>query len=161
MESYIVINGKRAELTEEQLKALGIATEKKSVFSRREEDEEYFYIDCYGNAAPEYETCHDIDSRLFAAANYCTDKNLLQQRAWLETLNRLLWRYSMEHKGKRIDDKVWSISYHRDTNTFHAGWINYQVTYVGETTFDTEEIAENAIKEIVEPFMQTHPDFKP
>lgn len=34
MENYIVINGRKAELTEEQLKALGIETEKKSPFDR-------------------------------------------------------------------------------------------------------------------------------
>ena len=34
MENYIVINGRKAELTAEQLKALGIETEKKSPFDR-------------------------------------------------------------------------------------------------------------------------------
>ena len=39
MENYIVINGKRTELTEEQLKELGLIMEKKSPFERVKQGE--------------------------------------------------------------------------------------------------------------------------
>ena len=44
-ENYIVINGKRAELTEEQMKALGIETEekRKNPFERVGNDNKYYY----------------------------------------------------------------------------------------------------------------------
>lgn len=37
MENYIVINGKKAELTKEQLEALGIEIEKKDPFKLEED----------------------------------------------------------------------------------------------------------------------------
>ena len=41
-ENYIVINGKRAELTEEQMKVLGIEV-KKNPFDRVSSDDRYYY----------------------------------------------------------------------------------------------------------------------
>lgn len=47
-ENYIVINGKKAELTEEQLKQLGIEPEKKRKNPfERVTGEKYYYIDTF------------------------------------------------------------------------------------------------------------------
>ena len=51
MDNYIVINGKKAELTEEQLKALGIEIKKKRnnpFNSELKYEDEYFIIDEQG-----------------------------------------------------------------------------------------------------------------
>ena len=42
-DNYAVINGKRVELTDEQVKALGI--KRKNPFERVNEDERYYFID--------------------------------------------------------------------------------------------------------------------
>lgn len=161
MESYIVINGKKAPLTEEQLKILGIETEKKNPLKRCEYHERYYHIDCFGKVNEACEDNHKADVDLYEIANYCTDYNLLQQRAWYEALNRLLWRYSMEHDGDKIDwdDDKWKyiICYNRDCCAFEADM--YRTYNYNSVWFYTKEIAENAIKEIVEPFMAEHPDF--
>jgi hypothetical protein len=180
MESYIVINGKKAPLTEDQLKMLGIETEKKNPLKRCEYHERYYHIDCFGKVNEACEDKHKADVDLYEIANYCTDKNLLQQRAWHETLNRLLWRYSMEHDGDKIDwnntnDKIdWNNTNDKidwnNTNEwkyyiyFNVADNKYAIDFHrcikgSEVYFHTEEIAENAIKEIVEPFMAEHPDF--
>lgn len=46
MDNYIVVNGKKAELTDEQLKALGIEVKKKrnNPFGEIENNTYYFYI---------------------------------------------------------------------------------------------------------------------
>lgn len=161
MENYICINGKKAELTEEQMVALGIELPKVNPFTRHKTNySKYFYIGSDGCAYIENDNHGSYNDSQFDVANYCTDKVIMEQRALHETLNRLLWRYSMEHKGERVDDKVWSITYHADTKEFHCGWVNYQVLFVAEIAFDTEEIGNNAIKEIIEPFMAAHPEFK-
>lgn len=161
MENYIVINGKKAELTEEQLKALGIATEKKSPFARCQDEEEYYYIEYDGKVLQDTEYNSETDIKCYKVANYCTDKNLMQQRAWHETLSRLLWRYSMEHDGDKID---WQNGYTSkyyilmdssgDICVGSVCWSKDECTY-----FHTKEIAKSAIKEIIEPFMKEHPDF--
>ena len=160
MENYICINGKKAELTEEQIKKLGIELPKASPFNRADEDECAYYIECDGEvqeiieSAVEKYTCDALHS----VANYCTDKAILEQRALYETLSRLLWRYSMEHKAERVDKKVWII--HKHDYGLKTGWVSEKVYSFGECVFDTLEIAESALKEIVEPFMKAHPEFK-
>lgn len=161
MENYIVINGKKAELTEEQLKALGIVTEKKNPFTiSYDREDEYFFITSIGGVVSA--TGHVSRQDRYDNANYCTDRNLLQQRAWHETLERLLWRYSMEHDGDKInwknDDELKYYIYFNCANNKYA--INfYRFIKGSDIYFHTKEIAENAIKEIVEPFMKEHPSF--
>lgn len=163
MENYIVINGKKAELTEEQLKALGIEVEKKSPFSRAEKREKYYSIRLNGNVDIFTEEKCDIDDQIFEIANYCTDKYLLQQQAYRETLNRLLWRYSMEHDGDKIDwecdEEKYNIYYDSELQKCYvADYMSWKT--IGVVHFHTKEIAENAIEEIVKPFIAEHPDFR-
>lgn len=150
MESYIVINGKKAPLSEEQLKMLGITTEKKSPFTRCEEHESYYLINSIGSLDIVNETGTRYDRTAHLIANYCTDKNLMQQRAWRETLNRLLWRYAMEHDG----EGNFEICHNGDAFLVQ----NCGYKYLGQS-FSTRTIAENAITEIIQPFMKEHPDF--
>ena len=172
MENYICINGKKAELTEEQLKALGIELLKPSPFERvcnhANEFYEYYFINSYGVVTSAvdggFSICSAVDDWRYKAANYCTDKTLLEQRALHETLNRLLWRYSMEHDGDKIDkDSPSTMKYAIYYDNFHKhitvhsfmAWI-----VVGTPYFYNHDIARAAIKEIVEPFIAAHPDFK-
>lgn len=166
MENYIVINGKKAELTEEQLKMLGITTEKKNPFARCEVGEIYYLITTSGNVDDVREMNDSDDNSFYNIANYCTDKDLLQQRAWHETLNRLLWRYSMEHDGDKIEwnndpmqNKTKALIYYNHIDKKFDVITRWDFQYFGAVWFNTYEIAENAIKEIIEPFMAEHPNF--
>lgn len=73
-ENYIVINGKRAELTEEQLKQLGIEVPKVNPFEQAKYNQVFYTI--FGNGDV---TAHTEGQRLsmsdyFNVANYCTDQ---------------------------------------------------------------------------------------
>lgn len=166
MDNYIVINGKKAELTPEQLKALGIEPEKKSPFERADK---FYRIDSCDKVCETIDIGHVNDtvihysSNLFNVANYCTDKDLLQQQAYRETLNRLLWRFSMEHDGDKID---WNnnstqkhfIYYTHMSNEWKNSCYHFD-KHFGVVYFYTSEAAKQAIEEIVKPFIKTHPDF--
>lgn len=161
-ENYIVINGKKAELTPEQLKALGLEKEIKNPFERKHE-ERYYFINWSGTVITETETDSASNRIAFKVANYCTDYELMKQRALHETLNRLLWRYSMEHGGREINwadrEDKWYIYYDYTKAEWDTEYDLYTRAF-GAPYFLTETIAENAIKEIVEPFMAEHPDFE-
>lgn len=162
-ENYIVINGKRAELTEEQLKQLGIEVLKANPFERVKCGP-FYSINSNGSVDQKYDANWNTDTALFNVANYCTDKAIMEQRALHETLNRLLWRYSMEHEGDKIDwnnadARRFVINYVHDDKQFVVDcWYIYQ--QLGAVYFHTKEAAEAAIKEIAEPFMKAHPEFK-
>ena len=165
MTNYICINGKKAELTEEQMKALGIKLPKASnSFKRVKENETYWFIHQTGVVDSYYETNDIVDNDCFNIGNYCTDKAILEQRALHETLNRLLWRYSMEHDGDKIDwtkisEKKYLICYHHPHNEYVVKF-NWALSSFGDIFFNSREIAENAIEEVIKPFMKAHPDFK-
>lgn len=163
MENYIVINGKKAELTPEQLKALGIEVEKDSLFKRIEKGETYYSITSYGMILPQLEIDTPLNKKQYNSASYCTDKNLLQQQAYRETLNRLLWRFSMENgwsdEGWKIDEGKFCIVYDHDNKAWNVIWAIFKHT-LNAVYFKSEDIAIRAIKEIVKPFMEAHPDFK-
>lgn len=173
MTNYICINGKKAELTEEQMKALGIELPKPSPFERvvnhtTNDFYSYYFITSMGtvNEAVDhgFENGNGNDDLRYRAGNYCTDEELLKQRALHETLNRLLWRYSMEHDGDKIDwscrnTKKYFIYYNHANGSYGIDG-NYDYNFVADVYFYRYEIAENAIKEIIEPFMKAHPEFK-
>lgn len=162
MDAYIEIDGKRAKLTEEQLKALGLEPEKKNPFER-EGCRKYFFISGTGQICERYNNKNNESENHYSAGNFCTDIELMKQRALHETLNRLLWRYSMEHDGDEVN---WG-----NTNLKHYIYCDYydhKLTIgstkgyqnIGNVYFATYKTAESAIKEIIEPFKAEHPEFK-
>lgn len=164
-ENYIMLNGKRVDLTEEQLEKLGIKV-KTNCFERVKEGEIYYRI--YEGVGIEFVENHNgiLDNERYNAANYCTDEKLMQQRALHETLSRLLWRFSMQNDGDKIDwypvsdhciDK-YRIFYDNKIQQFDIA-INDVSKTQGTVYFHTIEIAKRAIVEIILPFMKEHPEF--
>lgn len=161
MDNYICINGKKAELTEEQMKALGIKLEMSGSFDRQDYGGTYYSINSIGKIAVNGEYNTDYDCNHYNVANYCTDKELLKKRALYETLNRLLWRYSMEHDGDKID-------WNRDEEKYYIFYdINRKMWTIGSIChswdftvfFYSFEIAKKAIEEVVIPFIEKNPEF--
>lgn len=157
MTNYICINGKKAELTEEQMKALGIELPKAKNPFERENNGRFYRVGYDGDVYTEYDKNSSLHDCLFDVANYCTDKAIMEQRALHETLNRLLWRYSMEHDGDKIRENCYGAI--KCSNGAFETFTAYGHS-VGRAQFYDEIIAKAAITEIIEPFMKAHPEFK-
>lgn len=165
MENYIVINGKKAELTEEQIKQLGIDIPKENYnpFEKPKKGEEYYFIDELG-IIDRYTWCNDSsDISFYNISNCCKNKELMKQRALHETLNRLLWRFTYENGWDdtfiyNFRKTKWYIRYDRSSGNFSKG-CNLYLLYQGAIYFKDKETAQKAIDEIVKPFMKEHPDF--
>lgn len=166
MSNYLMLDDRRIELSAElaEMLAQAVKTEMKRVdpFARTAECNPYYYICCYGDVVVTTEDFEPIDSDNYAVANYCTDEELMKQRALHETLNRLLWRYSEQHGGdiKEWDGtkRHWCISFDHVGIKICVSNMTYSKIY-GVVYFSEKRIAENAIKEIVMPFVEAHPDF--
>lgn len=161
MDNYICINGKKAELTEEQLEKLGIKLEMFGSFDRQDNGGTYYSIISTGEIAANEDQNNDYNCIHYNVANYCTNKELLEKRALYEILNRRLWRYSMEHDGDKIDwdrdnDKYY-IYYHTGNKIWSIGSIRHLWDFT--VFFYSLEIAKNAIKEVVIPFVEENPEF--
>lgn len=162
--NYISINGKKIPLTNEQveqIKNLGIT--KDNPFERVKNGDSYYYIDFDGKVETIKSLNTTFSNNCFGTANYCTDRKLMEQRALHETLNRLLWRFSMTHGGDEID---WSdcsqikcfIFYNHSENRFSTVENEY-CQNLSDIYFKDKKTAEQAIKAIVMPFMEQHPEF--
>lgn len=164
MKNYICIDGKKAELTSEQLKALGIEVKEVNPFERVAITKNYWYIAPDGDVILTKDYNIGLDNKQYKIANYCTDKELLEQRALHEILNRLLWRFSMENGGDKIDwcncnTTKYSVYYDASCKVWRVTYA-YTLTQVCLVYFNSFEIAKRAIEEIVQPFMKEHPEFK-
>ena len=164
MDNYMMLEGKKIPLTDEQVKMLKAVGTKKAPFERVKEGEDYYAIDIAGEVIPCEDYGHGVDDTLFNVANYCTDEELMQRRALHETLNRLLWRYSMEH-GEQENEWDGSNNHYsigvdvrKPGHPYTVIWCQVS-TQNGLVYFPTSDIAQAAIQEIVEPFIKEHPEF--
>ena len=165
--NYICIDGRKAELTEEQLKALGIELPKASPFDRQKLQKPYYCITGTGKLHQSYELDQIEDRELHKAANYCADYDLMEYRRLYEILHRQLWRFAMENNHEYIKDDdvydckpVYVIDCDRHSNVFMVNLVHIDCTSFGDVVFYTEELAEKAITEIIHPFTDKHPKLK-
>lgn len=159
-ENYIVINGKKLELTEKQLKALGIKT-RNNPFERVAE-EEYYYINTVGGIASYKDMGDSLDNEIYSEANYFNDETFANQVALHQLLYRKLLKFAYDNG---IEDTA-------EWDGFHQHWIiahhevhhelvpNCQSVHKTQAVhFSSADGARSAIKEVIEPFMKEHPEF--
>lgn len=158
MNNTITIDGVTIELTEEQVEKLKVelGVKKKSPFERVKHREYYYMIRSDGEISKTNESSSGCGAKWHKVANYCTDKELLTKRTKEEVLNRLLWRFSMENDGDKIDwekDKQlkYFIYFDKYAERYKVGFVIY-LKSVGNIYFYSEEIAQRAIDEIIIPF---------
>ena len=168
MDNYICIDGVKVLLNDSQISELRAILEKRetkknSPFKRQYSNNDYYYINGFGEVSSARELGDSFDLVCYENANYCTDEELLKQRALEEILARRLWRYSMEHDGDKI---YWSdgqckyvIYYDAEDGLFYTT-SNTICQTINTTYFVNRETALNAIKEVVEPFIKEYPGFK-
>lgn len=163
MDNYIMLNGKKIPLTDEQVKQIRGEVPEKSPFDRADLNDKFYFVESDFNCLRTIENNTELDNYLFECGNYCTDEDIMKQHALHMALNNLLWRYSMTHGGDSIgwDDsseiKVY-IYYNAVVNEFKCSAYSF-IKYFGAVPFASEETAEAAIEEIVKPFIAEHPDF--
>ena len=168
MDNYICIDGVKVLLNDSQISELRAILEKREtkksfLFERQSYGDEYYFINSIGEVGSSCDFTYDYDLTRYNNANYCTDEELLKQRALEEILARRLWRYSMEHGGDKID---WSDGQSKYAIYYDTGIGSFYITsnvccqITSTAYFVDRETAMNAIKEVVEPFMKEYPGFK-
>lgn len=162
-EIKLTIDGKEVQLTDEQLRLLGIETKekRKNPFERVSEGERYFCTTSNGadGALEEHDA---FDDDFFENADYFNDKYFANQVALHQLLYRKLLKYSYDNG---FEDKEW------DGNNVHVCIIynftrgDYDVRWTrdekepGTVYFKSTTYATAAINEVVMPFVKEHPDF--
>lgn len=163
MDNYIVINGKKAELTEEQLKQLGIKVEveKETPFNRKIEEK---YYSIYADGAIISDTDDDTvyEKALYDNVNHFNDENFAEQVALHQLLYRKLLKYAYENDAANCDwykpeECKYNICFDYKLNCFAIFTSN--VCKECNVYFSNLEVAKQATTDVVEPFMKEHPEF--
>lgn len=159
-DNYAVINGKRIELTDEQVKALGI--KRKNPFERATAHNEYYYIIAENQVDTYTDMSDAVDDRLYSVCNYFNDKSFANQVALHQLLYRKLLKFSYDNGCEDTAEwnganDHWLIIYHKRYDDFTI--MNMEASKELSVYFSTEEGASRAINEVIRPFMKEHPDF--
>lgn len=158
--NYAVINGIHVELTDEQVKTLGI--KRKNPFERVVHGNKYYRVTEYGEIGDLTEDSDYTDQYLYAGVNYFNDEFFANQVALHQLLYRELLKFSYDNECE--DNQAWNkvnchyyISYSIDEDRFYA---DVTTSFKHEDVwFCSRDSANCAIKEVIEPFMKEHPDF--
>ena len=163
-ENYIVINGKKSELTEEQLKALGIevGTKRKNPFEEVVRFEDYYFVEKNNEVHAYMKTDSSVDNQMYTSANYFNDKAFAEQVALHQLLYRKLLKFAYDNECEDTaewdeGDMHWAIRYVEKRGTFTACLENKYKAQ--EVYYSSADSAERAIEEVVKPFVKEHPEF--
>lgn len=161
--NYLMINGKRIDLTEEQIRQLIEPQVHCNPFERVLSGRQYYYLTRYGDVGVLTENNDWLDDRISDAADYFNDKEFATQVALHQLLYRKLLKFAYDNECE--DTTKWdccNVHYHIHYNCEDEAFsVDYDTVFKfgGVAYFSSEEGASRAIKEIVEPFMKEHPEF--
>lgn len=170
MDNYIMINGIKIELTEEQIKQISdiantytseCKNENKNPFNDRPKVNDcFYYITSDGVRLDDDDDCN---ANMITVANSFNDEAFANQLCLHELLNRKLMKYAYDNGAQ---DVVWN-NYNdhfyiylecRDTNKLTVGRDIYHKNQ-GKVYFSNSKIAGQAIEDVIKPFMKLNPDF--
>ena len=160
-EIKLTIDGEEVQLTDEQLRMLGIIEKEKHPFKRTYYGCNYFCISDLGDVES-YCDCNDREADAYVkAVNYFSTQPFANQVALHQLLYRKLLKFSYENKCADVEwngsNDHWCIYYNPDDLKYCvAGFVSHKFDSVW---FSSEEAAERAIEEVVKPFVKEHPDF--
>lgn len=151
-ENYIVINGKRVELTKEQMEQLGIKVEESKRW-RAVNGGGYWFVNA-DNLADWAQEGYDIyDDFRYYSHNYFRTQEEAETYAHVLQTETLLKKYADEH-NKKFEDDVKYYLYLADKSDLWEGYVKVQGVCTNlcfrprQVWFSSMDIALNAINEI-------------
>lgn len=163
----ITLNGKTYDISDDLAAKLADEIkdqETRDAVAKPKPYQEYFFMHNDGRICRDVWTGDSLDANRYNLGNVCTDRELMQQRAYAETLSRLMWRYALLHGGRTAPGCTgdWYLAADEDLDFIakYAARPNKANRAFGLPTFASREAANAAIEEVLKPFLREHPDFK-
>ena len=158
-----MINGIKIELTEEQLKQLGIESEKKrnNPFNSELKDGAIYFIIDEGVKTSYYTPI--IDQHELNNVNSFNDEAFANQVYLHELLNRKLLKYAWDNNAEDCLWDEYGVNSHYyiyfDSTKGHFYVQANQSCHHQNIYFSSKKVAKQAIEDIIKPFMEEHPEF--
>ena len=154
MQVELKVNDKsvRVEMTEEQLKELGLIEEQRTGYERVKKGEMYYLVDIYNNIMRVTEYNDQGDKQSYSTGNYYSNKMIAENNARADRLLRQLRRWQAQNDEViSVEDwnneskKKWFIIYSYSSEEMYAEY--YYIMRLPNTIyFATKEKAEEAIE---------------
>lgn len=157
-DNYLIIGDIKIPISEFQKNKI-LAVAKTTPFDRVPKNQYYYIIDTSQNVYKMREMNLCCDEDFYNEGNYCADETLLHQWALHEKLNRQLWRYSIIHNDLETNNSFYVIIRYDSAIKGFVTSIETQNCKTMGVRFTSEDIAKNAINDIVVPFVKIHPEF--
>lgn len=161
-ENYLVLDGKRMELTEEQKRLLNI-TMRKNPFAPVEKGETYYYINKEG-LIDNYPNREDsVDISLEKSCNHFNDEAFAEQVTLHQLLYRKMLKFAWDNGYEDTpewngENSHWRVYYDSDTKRFV---VSSNESYKQQSVyFSSKEGAECAIEKVIKPFIADYPEFE-
>ena len=161
--TYLVVNGVKVPLTDEQKKSLGLTFE--NPFAKPATRENYYYITSEGAVGVDTNVGADLDNRRFDKVNCFKNRTFANGVAKKQLLYRMLLKFAYDNDAvdlpwdrhnyhfyiryeynDGVDEPTWEVA---------AALINRSAN---EVYFSKESVAREAIEEIVKPFFAAFPE---
>lgn len=164
MKAQLICNGKtiEVEVAEEQFEKLFVEEKKKIGYEKVEEDEQYWYVDSFGNVSPDVPGWTLAwDNKRYENANYFSDEEVANNMARAQRLWNKIHRRAVElcePVYQRKDGSLYTICFDpQDNKIFADDWIT---RHFGEIYFDTEEHGNQVINEFHDELLWYFTQFK-
>lgn len=165
----LTVNGRSIVLTKDIIDELLEVINKKmsevveNPFARAPYGKQYYYIDDCGRVDDIVEAAQEMDDKYYSNVNYFQNKSTAWQVVLCQLLNRKLLKFTYDNNCVDTvewgDSNVhWFIYYNCDAKEYQAAGTAV-VHQFSTVYFSTKEAAEQAIDEVVKPFMKEHPEF--
>ena len=164
MKAKLIIEGKEIEVEISQKEYEKLIKKKITGYERAAHNNTFYAVSNDGHVDDWVDRNYEVDERIYEEANYYTDKGLAEANARADKLMRNLRRFSAEHRSAELrwrsnTLRKWFIQYDYDANQI-APIYNIRTKYFGLICFETEEIAEAAIKEFHDELIWYFTEYK-
>lgn len=161
-EIKLTIDGKEVQLTNEQLRVLGVIERGNHPFERAYYGCRYYYVSSFGDVDSYCDDRSEGDRKFFEAANYFSTQPFAEQVALHQLLYRKLLKFAYDNG---CTDKEWDgtnvhvyIIYNSTKKDYDTRWTRDEKE-PGTVYFKSTAWATAALNEVVMPFIKEHPDF--
>lgn len=163
-DTYLVVDGVKTQLTEEQKKCLGLSIAKNPFYDHVTENKIYYYVCSEGSIGCPGYTLGPKDQQRINNTNAFTDYDFAREVSKTQELYRKLLKFSYDNNAV---DKPWDgcnshfyicyICYEHGIETKESGWdvaATCMNRCLNEVYFSKESVARRALEEVVKPFLK-------
>ena len=150
MEAKLIVDGNEfpIEIQDQELQKL--LASRKTGYERVDESQKYWYQASSGNVERKSNMRDNVDAMYYSNANYYSDETIARNNARADNLMRQLRRFAVEHRNKKMNWANEEMRKYYICTIYGTDELTCDFTYTvrgfGTIYFDTEEVAELAIK---------------